>query len=181
MARADNVTPADKNDVPTTQDELRALLKRAHKGDETTVPVLRKMLDRPGCVGSFGGNLAEQVISSFVKSIGGENVAFREDALRKLAQLRTELLGENPTPVERLLVERVVACWLQVQDAEWRAAQGENAATFQQSEFYQRRMDATNRRFLAAVRTLALVRKLAVPALQINIARKQVNVAAASG
>ena len=39
-------------------------------------------------------------------------------------------------------------------------------------------MDATNRRFLAAVKTLALVRKLAVPVLQVNIAKKQVNVAA---
>jgi hypothetical protein len=37
-------------------------------------------------------------------------------------------------------------------------------------------MDATNRRFLAAVKTLALVRKLAVPVLQVNIAKKQVNV-----
>ena len=42
------------------------------------------------------------------------------------------------------------------------------------------RMDATNKRFLAAVRTLALVRKLAVPALQVNIARRQVNVVAPS-
>jgi hypothetical protein len=34
-------------------------------------------------------------------------------------------------------------------------------------------------RFLSAVRTLAQVRKLAVPALQVNIAKNQVNVAGA--
>ncbi len=37
-------------------------------------------------------------------------------------------------------------------------------------------MDATHRRFLSAVKALALVRKLALPALQVNIARRQVNV-----
>jgi hypothetical protein len=46
--------------------------------------------------------------------------------------------------------------------------------------YYQRRMDSANRRFLAAVKALALVRKLAVPALQVNIAKKQVNVVASA-
>jgi hypothetical protein len=32
-----------------------------------------------------------------------------------------------------------------------------------------------NRRYLAALKTLATVRRLAVPALQVNIAKKQVN------
>jgi hypothetical protein len=89
---------------------------------------------------------------------------------------RAELLGDNPTPVERVLVERVLACWLQVQDAELRTAQEPNAY-IKLADFHQRRMDATNRRFLVAVKTLALVRKLAVPVLQVNIAKEQVNVA----
>ncbi len=36
-----------------------------------------------------------------------------------------------------------------------------------------------HKRYLSAIKTLALVRKLAVPVLQVNIARKQVNVAGA--
>ena len=90
--------------------------------------------------------------------------------------MRAELLGDNPTPVERLLVERVVACWVQVQEAELRFARGQGDLTIRQSDFLQRRMDSTHRRYLAALKALALVRKLAVPALQINLARKQVNV-----
>jgi hypothetical protein len=65
-----------------------------------------------------------------------------------------------------------------VQDADIRYAVGRKDLTLQQAEFHQRRMDAANRRYLAALRTLALVRKLAVPALQINVANKQVNVVA---
>ncbi|MBM3980699.1 MAG: hypothetical protein FJ304_10515 [Planctomycetes bacterium] len=80
--------------------------------------------------------------------------------------------------MERVIVERVVVCWLQVQDAELRAGRGQKEAIFRQADFNQRRMDATNRRFLAAVKALALVRKLGVPALRVNIAKKQVNVLA---
>jgi hypothetical protein len=113
----------------------------------------------------FGGELAEEVVNSFTRTLAGQNVGFREAVLKKLENLRAELLGGNPTPLERLLVERVVACWLQVQDAELRAAQARDA-TFKQLDFYQRRMDAANRRFLAAVKALALVRKLALRALR---------------
>ena len=35
------------------------------------------------------------------------------------------------------------------------------------------------RRYLAAIKSLALIRKLAVPVLQVNIAKEQVNMAAA--
>src|SRR5205085_2151017 len=99
--------------------------------------------------------------------------------IRKLELLRAELAGPNPTPLERLLVERVVACWLQVQDADVRYAQAMKQATMAWSEFHQRRMDRAHRRYLSALKTLAQVRKLALPVLQVNIARKQVNVAGA--
>ena len=48
-----------------------------------------------------------------------------------------------------------------------------------QAEYYQRRMNHAHKRYLSALKTLALVRKLAVPVLQMNIAKKQVNVAGA--
>jgi hypothetical protein len=46
-----------------------------------------------------------------------------------------------------------------------------------QGDYHQRRMDAAHRRFLAALEALATVRRLTLPALQINVARRQVNVA----
>ena len=169
--------PAAEPALPKTPDEFRALLKKAEAGDRAVLPVLRKLLDDPAEVEALGGNLARLAEDSFVNALGGENLSFKLATIRKLALLRQELLGPSPTPVERLLVDRVVACWLQVQDAEIRYAQNQKGMTFQQADFHQRRMDATNRRYLAALKALALVRKLAVPALQINVAKKQVNVA----
>jgi hypothetical protein len=47
--------------------------------------------------------------------------------------------------------------------------------TIIQSEHQQRRIDRTHRRLMSTIKTLATVRRLAVPALQINVARQQVN------
>jgi hypothetical protein len=49
-----------------------------------------------------------------------------------------------------------------------------------QGEYYQLRMDRAHKRYLSALKTLALARKLPVPVLQVNIAKKQVNVAGVS-
>jgi hypothetical protein len=46
-----------------------------------------------------------------------------------------------------------------------------------QANFHLGRIDKAHARFLSAVKTLAQVRKLALPTLQVNIARNQVNVA----
>jgi hypothetical protein len=164
--------------VPRNADEVRAFLKRTQAGDRSTLPVLQTMLRDPECVRVFGGELAESVEGSFLRALAKDDVGFQQAARRKMELLRAELLGPGATPVEQLLVERVVACWLQVQDAELRYAQGQDKLNIRQADYYQRRIDAANRRYLAALKTLALVRKLAVPALQINLARKQVNIAA---
>jgi hypothetical protein len=149
------------------------LLKRAESGDESTLPLIRKTLEDPQAAQLLGGDLAEQAIRSFVDAAAGKNLYFREAVLRKMELLRLELLGPNPTPLERLLVERVVACWLQVHDADIRYAQSQGNLTLAQGEYHQRRQDRAHKRYLSAIRTLALVRRLALPALQVNIAQKQ--------
>ena len=48
--------------VPRTRDEVKALLKRTHAGDETTLPVVRQLLENPAYIPVFGGDLARQVV-----------------------------------------------------------------------------------------------------------------------
>ena len=162
--------------LPATADDLENLIARARRGDEGTLPRLRDLLQNPAVVDILGGDLARQVERSLVWPGAGQDLAFREAVLRKLELLREELAGPNPTPVEKLLVERAVTCWLQVQFAELRVAQAKNL-TIVQGDYHQRLIDRAHRRYLSALKTLALVRKLALPVLQVNIAKKQVNVA----
>ena len=166
-------------DLPTDREELMRFLQRAQNGDAATLPALRKALKDPAAIKALGGDLAWQAEESLVRAMAGKDLAFREALSRKLELLRAELAGPSPSPLERLLVERVVACWLHVQEADISYAQAKNLP-LPLADYYQRRMDRANKRFLAACKTLATVRRLAIPVLigQVNLASKQVNVAA---
>ena len=78
------------------------------------------------------------------------------------ARTRTclELLGPSPTPLERLSVERVVACWLQLQYAD--TASAAPAETIVQQKFWAQRQDQAHRRYQASVRQLLAIRQ-AIP------------------
>jgi hypothetical protein len=135
------------------------------------------MLQTPGVAEALGGDLAEQAERSLVRAASGDDLALREALLRKLELMRQELAGPNPSPLERLLVGRVAACWLHLHYAEMLYAQNMGKLSAGWEELHQRRISHAHRRYLAAIKTLATVRKLAVPVLQVNIARRQVNVA----
>jgi hypothetical protein len=156
-------------------EELAKVIDKAANGDASTIPVIREAIKKNlGIIDAFGGNLAQTALDSFIKALSEKNVLFRECLNAKLTTMRGELAGPTPSCLEWLLVERVVACWLQVQDADIRYAQAGNLS-LAQAEYFQRRMNHAHKRYMSAVKTLAVVRKLAVPAVQINIARKQVN------
>jgi hypothetical protein len=162
-----------------TVEEYVGWMKRAQNGDEAALPVVRELLAQEEAVNSFSSHVVGRAEEAVVKAITGRNLLFREALLRKLRLLRAELAGPRPAAVERLLVEHVVACWLQVQQADRLWAQLDNV-TLAQGDYHQRRQDRAHRRFLAAMKTLAQVRRLALPVLlqQINVAaQQQVNVA----
>jgi hypothetical protein len=172
------VTPkGNKPALPASAEELRKLLKRAEPGDTKTLPALREMLSKADedLVRRFGGDLAEQTESTLVNAAAGQNLVFQEALLRRLELLRAELAGPSPSPLERLLVERIVLCWLHLHDKEIRFAQAKSL-TIPQADYQQRAIDRAHKRYLSAIKMLAVVRRLAIPAFQVNIARKQVNV-----
>ena len=89
----------------------------------------------------------------------------RETVLRKLHDLRAELLANSSSPLERLLVKRIVACWLQTHyaDALYAQARCEEATPAVRKELLQRQ-ESSHRRYLTSIKQLALVRRLLVPA-----------------
>jgi hypothetical protein len=138
---------------------------------------VREIFRDPAAVERLGGNLAWQAEYSLVRAALGEDLVAREALTRKLELLRAELNGPASTPLERLLVDRVVACWLQLHHADIVLAQREGKLTLAQGEYFQRTRDRAHKRYLSSIKALSLVRKMAVPVLQLNIAKKQVNVA----
>jgi hypothetical protein len=99
---------------------------------------------------------------------------------RELDRRRREISGATPSPLERLLVDRVVLCWLQAAYADAHHAQrlaAPGGISFRESEYLQRRSERAQRQLLRAVQTLATVRRLLTPTVQVNIAEKQINLA----
>ena len=141
------------------------------------LPVVREILKDAGAVDRLGGDLARQAEQALIRAATGEDVVFREALIRKLDLMRADLAGPVPAPLDRLLVDRVVACWLQLHYADMLLAQNAGKLTLAQADYRQRTRDHAHRRYLSAIRTLALVRKLAAPVLQVNIAKRQVNLA----
>ena len=167
-------TPLQKH--PKTEEDLLELLRQAEEGDGTVLPVLREVLDKGPELASFCGDLASNAERALIKTMAGKNLLLKEAVSLKLDAMREEVAGSSPTPLERLLAERVVACWLQLQYAEMIYAQNLGDFTMAQSEYHQRRLDRLHKRYLSAIRTLAQIRKLG-SAVQVNIAEQQVNVA----
>src|SRR5262249_38677471 len=101
----------------------------------------------------------------------GANLLLAESLQRKLKALKDELCDETASPLERLLVGRVTATWLQTAyfDALMTQSTGSSEA---RTRMLLRQQDAANRRHLAAVKTLATVKKLLKPSPSpIQIAR----------
>jgi hypothetical protein len=162
-----------------TLEKLQGLLGKAEKGDEDAVPEIRQILDeRPHLAWQFVdvAQVAEEALIE--KMSGEEDLAVKEIMRCQLKAMREEIAGENPSPLERLLAERVVATWLQIQLFEGLYASGmSKSMTIAQGSYHQKRLDQTYRRHLSAIRALAQMRKLLKGGAitQINIADKQIN------
>lgn len=174
-------TPAETNqedDSLASVEETREFLQRAESGDESVLPALKKLMDAAPELVRGCGDLARQAEKGLVLTMYSRNLLMQEAVARQLEAMRLELSGPSNTPLEGLLVERVVMCWLALQHAELLLTQnGFGGVHQEQVEFHQRRLDCAHRRFLTATRTLAQIRKLKPSVTQVNIAEKQINVA----
>jgi len=100
-----------------------------------------------------------------------------EERARKL---RGELRGQSSTPLERLLIDRIVICSLQVEVAENQYVRMmKGGGTLTKGRFYEDLQDRAQRRYISAIKALAQVRRLQLPVIaQLNLANNQVNVSA---
>ena len=162
---------------PAPGRETQALLKRVVGGNKTCLPAFRALLaddERGKDYVDVFGSPADWLRESLIKNTAGENPMIQEAIGRKLDSVRSELEGPNPSPIERLLAERASLCWFLVHRYETMFVNSQNMAIVD-AEYQQRKIDRVHARFLSAVRTLAQVRKLGLPALQINVGANQVN------
>jgi hypothetical protein len=160
---------------------VREILARAGKGEEAMRPLVLQVLDREQKAGDGGvlmrvyGNMYRHAQNALLKTAAGNDITVQESMRRKIDTVRDELAGPDPTPLERILCERVALCWFDAHEMDRRFCD-QTDISFKTAAHRESRRDRAHKRFLAACKALATVRKLGVPAIQVNVAKQQVNV-----
>jgi hypothetical protein len=163
--------------------ELQGLSEKAEAGDKEARKELRRLVrvSSPEIIGR-ASDIALRAEGMLIKTISAGEPLMEEALEARLALMREEIAGENPTPLEVLLTERVVSCWMLVELFDvlmaaqlWRG--NEKCVSPSYLKHMIRWQESATRRFLAAIKCLVQVRKLLKPSVQINYAEQQVNVA----
>lgn len=157
--------------------ELAALAKKAEKG-KADLQEIRELLDARPEVEKQMGSVAKQAEWAWVATYSGNNQLIAEASRRQLEEARKAIAGPNPSPLEQALAHRIVLCQVQLDHVDTivatkiRAGLGSSALAM-----YQQWQDKAQARYLAAVKALAIIRRLAIPPVQVNVGEKQVNIA----
>jgi hypothetical protein len=149
---------------PLSDERVRQVLHRAQQGDRAVLPELGRIVDEHPSVWRRFGDLAAHARDAWVDLAAGNNLLLRESLERRAAAMRAELAGPDAPPLEKLLADRVVACWLQLHYADAMYAQAKGAS-LPQDAACQKRQNAAQTRYFQAVRALAQLRKLLRPAV----------------
>jgi hypothetical protein len=172
------------------RERFRALLTKANKEHprSSDVQALRELLDGnkalklwQNCMGM--GELAENQALDTITDDSDSGHGSRECWKQRLRAMRADLGHDTSTPLERLLIQQVTLCWLNLSLLEYRHVNiMKQSITLTLGAYWDKRLSMSQRRFTRACESLARVRRLSrrIP-IQVNIAAQggqQINVAA---
>lgn len=141
---------------------LRELIQRARQGDATALPMLRRHLDRSPALWTRTGSLALQVQMKLIDAICGRDLHMRECIVRQVNNMKGELAGDAPSPMAKLLTERIITAYLQVGLAEGLDVQHPETSP-QWARIAMQRQAQAERQLRAAIDALAALRRAERP------------------
>ncbi len=159
MCRPGEQPPAGQSSLPA-DNSLRNLVQQVNSGDNVALAQLRSILDEHPEIWQRVGDLATHARMALIRLIAGGDKFLFESIERKAAEMEVELLGPSSTPLERLSVERVVDCWIQLQHADTMSVTT-TKDNLGNAKFWSQHQDRAHRRYLSAVWQLVAVRDVA--------------------
>jgi hypothetical protein len=178
-------TPTLPDDTIERIRALRALSEKAEDGDNEAKRELRAAVRSSSqeVIARISDTASRYRVMLATTASGGDELML-EGLKAYMLQMEENILGENPTPLEALLAERIVSCWMLVELMEaltsaWFNRDRKQRVSPQFLLQMVKIQESANRRYLAAIKTLAQVRKLQgnTPTVQFNT---QVNIAGGS-
>lgn len=158
--------------------KLEELSDKAADGDKKARGELRRVLcaSSPAVVAE-ASKLAKKGEWGLIKIAAAGDPLMEEALLARLDLMRSEIAGPDPSPLEVLLVEKIVAVWMLTEllelllNAQLSASAKRERVSHSFLKFYLGWQEQAHRRLLSTVRELARVRRLqsGIPASQTNV------------
>lgn len=149
MAEQTKVAPEAED--PARVAKLEELAARAQSGDKAAIAELGRVLDENPQLWQTVGDLSAHVEKIFIDLLAGNNRLVAESLVRQVASMRMQFLGDSPSPAQKMVVDEIIAAWLSIKHAEIKAAEPSDDH-LNRARFYEKRLEAARRQFLAAIR-----------------------------
>jgi hypothetical protein len=170
-------------DVKARLAELQGLSEQVENGDKAARRELRLALraSSPEVV-ARASDLARWGQKVLIPTAAGKDPLMEEALCARLDLMRAQIAGQDASPLELLLTERIVSCWLLVETLDALVTvqltphlKPEQRLPMSHLRHVFKWQESANRRYLSAIRELAWVRKLQsnTPGVQYN---SQINV-----
>jgi hypothetical protein len=158
------------HDGPTLppRTEFDALVALAEEGDSDALRRLRLLLRTHPSIWEGVTDFPKQAEDSLINLIANDCPFLSESLRCRLARLRMDLTDIGDGPIERLLVERVVLSWLDLNFTQITVIESRERRT--DNRTWGQRVDRAQRRYLAAIKALARVRQKC-PTCRSNLSR----------
>ncbi|PQO38880.1 hypothetical protein C5Y96_03135 [Blastopirellula marina] len=153
----------DKNEQQYLTSEdwkvLKAKLKQANGGDQEAISWLRRFLDKHPQIWQYIGDLSVISENAWISLISNDDALAAESIRRQLNTLKAELMEESTTAMEKLLVDSILATWLEIHYLRSVDA-GSRSRTVTQASLLTKRLESAQRRHHSAMKDLLMFRKL---------------------
>ena len=143
--------------------------------------MLKAVFDLPRAnVKPFDSVQSRQLFMSLLNQAVGKNAKeeLRYRVFKEMSEYAENLAGPSPTPIELTLAEAAATAWFSLRSYEREFAAASNSRkgmSLHQGRYHLFKIDRAYSCLMRTLKTLATVRKSAVPSVHVNIARKQVD------
>jgi hypothetical protein len=188
MSDQANLTPAKTTKLDGL-DAIAAIIRKVDRDNPKPEDVneLRALLRRSETHWQVAGDLMERARRNAIDAMnwGKSKTVVRESMEEGMNRIRDQLGFAKAPMLERLLIEQVVTAWVRLSLCEIKYSHNMSGSSvgIPEADYWDRALSAAQRRYLRAIESLARVRRLKLPALQVNVAQadaKQLNVALAA-
>ncbi len=149
------MTPGEAADY---QIQLEMLNARANSREPGALKELKAFIEQHPEVWESIGDLSAASRIASITRLAGADSALREAVTRNLDCWMEELIGSNPTPIERAIREAAVSAKLAMIYAETHAASGNDSVAV--AAMKARRLERAQNRFNATLKNLAQVQRM---------------------